>query len=142
MCHHHERGRFGAGCDSPQFEKFRRKAGHFASLFQSPPVNVRETEDRFEILVYAPGGKRSYFSLYINGEVLTITGKPEESDLQPDNHWRRQEYQFPAFERNFQLNERVDTEAISAQYADGILLVTLPKLAGREGFDAREIPVV
>ena len=42
--------------------------------------------------------------------------------------WRRREYRPEGFTREFELNQRIDTAGINAQYKEGVLQVTLPKL--------------
>jgi HSP20 family protein len=42
------------------------------------------------------------------------------------------EYSRGGFKRTFTLNESIDTENISAKYADGVLQVSLPVIEGKE----------
>jgi HSP20 family molecular chaperone IbpA len=37
-----------------------------------------------------------------------------------------------SFERKFELNDKIDKTAIAANYENGILIVSLPKLEGHE----------
>ncbi len=98
-------------------------------MFQ-PPVNIRELEDRYELHLAAPGRSKQDFQLKVQGNLLTITGKgQEESDIAQNSNWARQEFRTVAFERQFQLNEKMDADAIAANYVDGVLIVTLPKFA-------------
>ncbi len=125
-------------------EKFMH-GGHFARHFGGqrvrhpraggffPPVNVSESDDKYELLIYAPGLTKSDFSLNVTEDLLTISGKKQESDLAPKQDWRRQEYRPESgFERSFGLNEKVDIANITATYSEGVLLVSLPKLPGME----------
>jgi len=98
-------------------------------LFQ-PPVNVRELEDRYELHLAAPGRSKQDFQLKVQGNVLAITGQgQQESDIAQASNWSLQEFRTAAFERQFQLNEKIDADAITANYVDGVLIVTMPKFA-------------
>ena len=98
--------------------------------FGRPPVNIQELDDSYALLVYAPGLTREDFKVGVKEDVLTIAANRKESAMDESADWRRREYQPGGFERSFILNEKVDTDNISARYADGVLHVTLPKLPG------------
>ncbi|NND08389.1 MAG: Hsp20/alpha crystallin family protein [Saprospiraceae bacterium] len=97
----------------------------------SPPVNVQELDDHYELLLFAPGFQKRDFQVKTRDKVLVIGLEPEESTTSAPN-WLRREFSSKGFERKFELNDNVDTEKISAKYEDGILYVTLPKLPGFE----------
>ncbi len=98
-----------------------------------PPVNIQELQDRYELHLAAPGRNKSDFQLSVQDGILTIASrKQEESDLAAPQNWTRREFRTAAFERQFQLNEKMDADAITASYTDGVLVVTLPKLPGAQ----------
>lgn len=96
-----------------------------------PPVNVQEHSDRYELFVFAPGLSKADFLVSLQGDVLTISVKKQESSEAAGN-WTRREYQPGAFERQFVLNEKIDRENISARYEEGVLILTLQKLPGQD----------
>ena len=94
------------------------------------PVNIQETDNSFELHLVAPGLKREDFKINLDKEVLNISyeqQKKEETQEQPKEKWLRSEYRMKSFKRSFSLNDKVDAGKISAKYADGVLVVTLPK---------------
>ena len=93
------------------------------------PVNLRETENTYEMELVAPGLRKEDFQLNISGDMLTISfeEKNENSEANKEEGWVRQEYRKRSFSRNFHLNDALDTNNISAHYENGILYVTLPK---------------
>lgn len=97
-----------------------------------PPVNVEEFDDRFELNVFAAGYSKSDFDVRLENETLIILAKGSENPEAESENWRRKEFHARGFERHFIVNEKVDKDAINAKYKDGILKVTLPKLAGFE----------
>jgi HSP20 family protein len=138
MCysnHHGMRGGYGpAAKGMGGFQGRMAQGGPWArgAWFQ-PPVNIEELEDRYELHLAAPGRTKADFQLSVAGDVLTISSrKQEESDLAASQNWTRREFRTVAFERQFQLNEKIDAEGIAASYADGVLVVTLPKLASAQ----------
>jgi len=92
------------------------------------PVNVRETENHYEMDVIAPGRKKEDFNVSINDNMLTISfdSKSENVNSQKDG-WVRNEYVQRSFSRTFTLDDTVDMNKINATYTDGILHLTLAK---------------
>ncbi len=90
------------------------------------------------MLVFAPGRIKEHFHLDVKGNELTVSYSPQEGFPRPE--WILREYSRGAFERTFTLNESIDTQNISAKYADGVLNVSLPVIAGKES-SAQEIKI-
>src|SRR5450432_3357045 len=97
---------------------------------QRAAVNVSKTVDSYEMLVFAPGRIKEHFHLGLKGNQLTVSYLPPEGFPRPE--WVLREYSRGGFERTFTLNESIDTENISAKYADGVLQVSLPVIQGKE----------
>jgi HSP20 family protein len=95
----------------------------------SVPVNVRENESQYEVDVIAPGCPKENFNVQVQNNELQISFKQDETKKESDEKagWVRNEYMQRSFTRHFTLDDTVDSEKISAQYADGILKVVLPK---------------
>ncbi len=92
------------------------------------PVNIQETDNSYELHMVAAGYKKEDFKLNLEKNTLQISVEQnEESKEGQEGKWLRNEYRRRSFKRSFTLNDKVDTAKISARYADGILVVTLPK---------------
>ncbi|MEI9943755.1 MAG: Hsp20/alpha crystallin family protein [Chitinophagaceae bacterium] len=105
---------------------------------QRATVNIYKTETSFEMLVFAPGRIKENFNLGVKGNELTITYTPPEGF--PKFDWVLREYSRGGFVRTFTLDDSIDTAKISAKYEDGVLLVSLPVIAGKEAV-SQEIKV-
>jgi HSP20 family protein len=97
---------------------------------QRAAVNIYKTENSYELLVFAPGRIKDHFHLDMNGNELTVSYNPPEGFPRPD--WILREYSRGGFKRSFTLNENINTENISAKYADGVLQISLPVIEGKE----------
>ena len=93
------------------------------------PVNLRETDNTYELELVAPGLQKEDFQLNISGDMLTISfeEKNENKEMNKDEGWVRQEYRKRSFSRSFHLNDAIDTNGVNAHYENGILYITLPK---------------
>ncbi len=96
---------------------------------QTPAVNIEETEDAFLVYLAAPGKVKEDFEITLDKEVLTIASeeKPEESGEDIQRTFTRKEFSYDGFKRTFTIPESIHTADISANYASGILTVSLPK---------------
>lgn len=105
------------------------RAGFIRSM-QRAAVNIYKSENSYEMLVFAPGRIKDNFHIDVKGNELTVSYTPPEGFQKPD--WVLREYSRGGFVRTFTLNESVDTTAIAAKYADGVLQISLPIIAGKE----------
>ena len=122
------RGKFGGQWGKGKMGGFWRGQ---MSRFAQPPVNIEETDAQYTISLYAAGLVKDNVTLTVKNDVLAIAypgtiGSTDSESVEPSKY-SYQEYNQGAFERQFQLNNKVLTDSISAGYADGILKVTLPK---------------
>lgn len=98
------------------------------------PVNIRETDQSYELELVAPGLRKEDFSVNISNNLLTVSfeHKEENKDENKRNGYVRQEYRMQSFSRSFTLDDTIDADKISAQYKDGVLQLSLPKKEGAQ----------
>jgi len=104
--------------------------GGFIRSMQRAGVNIYKTAGSYEMLVFAPGRIKEHFHLDVNGNELTVSYTPPEGFPRPE--WILREYSRGGFTRSFTLDESINTQAITAKYADGVLEISLPVIAGKE----------
>lgn len=92
-------------------------------------VNVKEDETAFHLEVAAPGLKKEAFNVNVHEGRLTIGFKQETATEEKQENYTRREFGTTSFERSFRLPKNVDAEQIKATYTDGILTISLPKVA-------------
>ena len=93
-----------------------------------PAVNTKETDGSFQVEVAVPGMKKEDFKIDLDNNILTISSeKKEEKDEKDGEKISRREFSYFSFQRSFHLPNNVKEEEISAEYADGLLKLTIPK---------------
>lgn len=94
-----------------------------------PAVNIRETDDHFEVEMAAPGMTKNDFKIELDGNQLTITSEKQGSEeTKPEERYTRKEFSYQSFQRVFQLpKDVVDVDKIGARYENGLLQLTIPK---------------
>ncbi len=105
----------------------------------APAVNVKENKDEYEMQLAAPGLKKEYCRISIDDEgnlnvkiENKFENKEENKKDEKKEHYLRREFSYSNYEQSYTLPEDVDKEKISAKVEDGILNITLPKLAKEE----------
>lgn len=93
-----------------------------------PPVDVLEEQDDIRILAELPGVKPEDVQISLEGNVLTIHGSKQQTAEEKTERVHRYERTYGSFERTFTLPATVDAANIKADYENGVLTVTLPKV--------------
>ncbi len=93
-----------------------------------PPVDV--VEDPTGITLYAdmPGVPKDRLQLRVEGDQLSIEGElvlPAPAQLQPSHV----EVNLQRYRRRFTLSKELDANQVSAELAQGVLRVRIPKAA-------------
>jgi len=105
--------------------------------FRQPPVDISERENEFIIEADMPGMREENIDVQFHQGELTILGKSDVPEKAGENYRFRQ-FETVDFLRTFRIGESVNAANISAQYADGVLTVHLPKA---EALKPRKIEV-
>ena len=92
-----------------------------------PAVNVKETNDSFQLEVAAPGLNKEDFNIELNNSLLTISSNTEKEETSKEMGYTRREFSYESFSRSFTLPDSIDTTKIKAQYDQGVLNVEIPK---------------
>lgn len=108
-----------------------------------PNVDILEQRDELLVMADVPGAARDTIDVKFEDGMLEIfaTVPPREAVPPREEDGRTclmQEYGVGDYYRSFQVSEAIDAEKISAQYADGVLTLHLPKA---EALKPRKIAV-
>jgi HSP20 family protein len=104
----------------------------------TPAVDVYEDENAFLIKLELPEVSRDDVKVGLNENTLSISGERRVENEDKRENYHRVERSYGQFFRSFTLPPNVNTEAINAQFKDGVLRLTLPK---REEAKPKQIEV-
>ena len=96
-----------------------------------PPVDVNETENEINVQVEVPGMRAEDIDVTVENGILTISGEKrfERKEGEEERGNLVVERQYGRFTRSFTLPAQVDAENVTAECADGVLTIALPKRA-------------
>ncbi len=94
-----------------------------------PAVNISESETKYSIELAVPGMDKQAIAIEVKENLLSVSAeKPaESSEKKETQNFRRREFSYTKFRRNFTLPENANDKAIQASCADGILTIHIPK---------------
>ena len=98
----------------------------------TPAVDIHEEPGQFIVRADLPGVKPADIEVTADKGVLTLRGERQIEQRDVDGHYSRVERVSGKFVRTFTLPENVQTDAIKAQFKDGVLELTIPKAAKAE----------
>ena len=104
----------------------------------APAVDIFETEHELVVKADVPDVDPKDLDIRVENNILTIRGERKfEKDVNEDNYLRI-ERAYGSFSRSFSLANTVDSEAIKADYGNGVLTLRIPK---REEAKPKQIKV-
>jgi HSP20 family protein len=102
-----------------------------------PPVDLIEAADRYIVTVELPGIDREALHIESHENTLTVRGTRPAESCCPERYQQLERGQGQ-FSRSFRFATPVQTDAIAADFVDGVLTLVIPKVRVPEG---RSIPV-
>jgi HSP20 family protein len=103
-----------------------------------PAIDVKEDEKAFSVRVDVPGLEPKDVDVEVSGNLLTVKGSREGEHEEKEKNLYRYERFAGNFARSVTLPATVDPSRVEAQYDKGVLIVTAPKIPGKE---PKKIPV-
>ena len=95
----------------------------------APAVDIYETENEVVLKADLPDINEKDLDVRVENNMLTITGERKFEEKVKEEDYLRIERTYGSFSRSFGLPNTVNTEAIKAEYKNGVLKVELPKRA-------------
>jgi HSP20 family protein len=112
------------------FDEFFNEIPSFGKAVNNlfaPAVNINETADAFHLELMAPGRAKEDFTIAVDKGLLTISYEKKEEVKNEDVKSVRKEFSYQSFKRSFNIDEKINAEAIQAKYENGLLKLLLPK---------------
>ncbi len=93
-----------------------------------PKVKISENRDNFSIKMELPGLTKEDIKISVENNVLSVSGTKKEEIKTEDTNLIMNELYYGEISRNFNLSKDIKIDAIDAEFKDGVLNLTLPKV--------------
>ncbi|PYT74413.1 MAG: molecular chaperone [Acidobacteria bacterium] len=104
----------------------------------APEVDIYETENELVVKADLPDVNPQDLDIRVESNILTIRGERKFDKKVNEDNYLRIERSYGSFSRSFSLANSVKSEAIKADYQNGVLTLSIPK---REEAKPKQIKV-
>ena len=104
----------------------------------APEVDIYETENELVVKADLPDVNPQDLDIRVESNILTIRGERKIDKKVNEDNYLRIERSYGSFSRSFSLANSVKSEAIKADYQNGVLTLSIPK---REEAKPKQIKV-
>ncbi len=107
-----------------------RSLGATGGFDFTPAVDLEETENAYILRGDLPGLDKDKISVTVKNNILTLEGMRETTNESQDSKkgYYSQERSYGSFSRSLSLPGPVDETKVNAEYKNGVLTVSLPKI--------------
>lgn len=103
----------------------RRGNGLLANI---PAAEIEETDDAYHLRLEVPGMDAKDINVEVTAESVSIGGERKSETKTETEGMVRSEFRYGKFQRVVPLPGRINNKEVQADYTDGILSLTLPKV--------------
>lgn len=125
--------RFANGWGMPSFRRMLdwEPGVRYESSFSvpTPAVDVTEADGAYKVSAELPGMTEKDIEVEMSGDTLTLKGEKREEKEQKEKNFYVSERSYGSFQRSFYVPEGVDRDKVTAEFAKGVLTITMPKTA-------------
>lgn len=101
--------------------------------FRNPLATLRETEEGFEVTAEIPGASKEEIDLQVNPDSLVIKTDKKEVKEETSDEGTSRYNSYRGFYKAIGFPVSIDPEKATVSYENGVLKVTVPRLAESKG---------
>lgn len=125
------------------YEFFQKRGGEFgkeiddwfnaeSKVLRSVAVEITETDGSVNVSAAVPGFRPEEIEISVKDDLLIMSGRNEKREEREDENLVYSDWEGNQFFRQLTLPSVVDAEKVQAELKDGILKLSLPKVAAQE----------
>lgn len=92
-----------------------------------PAAEMQETDDAIHLRLEVPGLEAKDLDVQVTAEAVALTGERKSETKTEEKGVTRSEFRYGKFQRVIPLPTRIQNDKVQAEYANGVLTLTLPK---------------
>ena len=97
--------------------------------FSAPAIDMSEDDKAYRISAELPGIDAKDIDVSVSGDTLVLKGEKRQQKEEEDKNYHFSERSYGSFQRSFQLPWSIDRDKVAADFSNGVLTITLPKVA-------------
>ena len=93
-----------------------------------PKARITEDKDNFFINLEMPGVTKEELKISLENNVLSVSGTKKQTKKTEETNLLMNEIYYGEFSRSFSVTDEIKKDNIEAEFKDGVLNITLPKV--------------
>ena len=93
-----------------------------------PAAEIQETDEAIHLKVELPGLEANDLDVQVSAESVSIRGERKSETKTEEKGMIRSEFRYGQFQRVIPLPNRVKNDQVEAEFKQGVLTLTLPKV--------------
>lgn len=97
-----------------------------------PAIELNEQNGNYQLKAELPGVHKEDIDIELGDDAITIKAETEMKKEEEKQNIYRSEFRYGKFIRSIQLPSEIDNNNATAEFKEGVLTVTMPKIKGKE----------
>ncbi len=97
-------------------------------LTYAPAIELKETEEALILRAQVPGIEAKDLEVEVTRDSVILSGEHRQEERTEEKGYYRSEFRYGSFRRVVPLPTEVKTDQVKAEFKDGVLVLTLPKI--------------
>jgi HSP20 family protein len=117
-----------------------RRAGEKIAEWFAPRSDASASPERYQISIELPGVSADDIEISAQGGAIIVSGEKRfENEVEGDSYFFS-EREYGAFQRSFRLPPDANADAVTADFHNGVLTISIPKITAK-ATDSRKISI-
>lgn len=95
---------------------------------RTPMMDVADLGNRYEMKVEIPGILKENINIDVSPTSIEVSAKNETEEDEKNKNWLRRERSSMSFYRSIEFPDKIKTDMVEAEFKDGVLNISLPKV--------------
>ena len=97
-------------------------------LTYAPAIELKETDEAMILKAQVPGIEAKDLDVEVTRDSVILSGEHRQEERTEEKGYYRSEFRYGSFRRVVPLPTEVKTDKVKAEFKDGVLMLTLPKI--------------
>jgi len=118
-----------SGSSSSLFRPGSTRLEGITGTLLKPRLDIGSTDKEYSVSVEIPGVSEKDVTLELVHDTLIIRGEKQQQKEEKNQNFYRIERSYGSFQRTLSLPEDTNREKIKADFKNGVLTITIPRMA-------------
>lgn len=97
--------------------------------FRTPLSDIEDRGDSIVVTTELPGMRKEDIKIAVDKDSISISAERKEAVEEKKKNYYHCERAYSGYRRSFALPQEIDPDSVDAEYKDGVLKVTMKKIA-------------